>query len=165
MPASVTEIACRCHGDYVTVTRMCNATLTAAFETPLPPTEKLVLVCLADMRNGANGRCNPSISTICRRTGLCRRSVNSAIATLRDRNIIVTMQTGRSLLYGFRIGPERKGPMCSTYPSDVQEMHIRGAGDAPKPEVTQMNPVGAPPIRASGAPPGVFATILEDLKP
>lgn len=50
-------------------------------ERSLKPNLKFVLLCLADY-SGKEGKCWPSISTLCLRTGLSRTTVKSALKTL-----------------------------------------------------------------------------------
>lgn len=53
----------------------------------LPPTQKIVLVCLADFSDDY-GKCFPSVDTIAERTGLNSRSVRRAISDLEKHGLI-----------------------------------------------------------------------------
>jgi len=54
---------------------------SACWPLDLPPTQKLVLICLADFADDS-GRCYPSAATIAQRTGFNERSVRRAINDL-----------------------------------------------------------------------------------
>jgi len=53
----------------------------------LPPTQKLVLICLSEFADD-NGRCYPSVDTIAERTGLNSRSVRRAISEIEKAGIL-----------------------------------------------------------------------------
>lgn len=53
-----------------------------------PASCKLVLLCLADSHNGDNGRCDPSVAFIAKFTGLDRKTVPDALATLEAAGLI-----------------------------------------------------------------------------
>lgn len=55
---------------------------------PVSPTQKLVLLCLADCHNGESDRCNPSYAHIMRFTGLSNRAVANALAALKMHGIL-----------------------------------------------------------------------------
>lgn len=59
-----------------------------AFEVPLPPLQKLVLLALADRHNKDTNRCDPSIDRICDDTGMSRTAVKNAITELRDKGLL-----------------------------------------------------------------------------
>lgn len=61
--------------------------LAWAFTVPLPPSEKLVLLALAD-RSGNRFDCYPSVTDVTMRTGLSDRTVRTAIASLAHRSVI-----------------------------------------------------------------------------
>lgn len=61
--------------------------LAWAFTVPLPPSEKLVLLALAD-RSGNRFDCYPSVTDVTVRTGLSDRTVRTALASLADRGVI-----------------------------------------------------------------------------
>lgn len=52
------------------------------------PTQKLLLLCLADFHNGKTGRCDPSYASIMELTGLSNRAVADAIIALREASIL-----------------------------------------------------------------------------
>lgn len=63
----------------------------------LPHVEKIVLLCLAD-RADENLKCWPSMETIAKDCGMCRRSVVRIIEKLREKNLIFT--TGGMTFHG-----------------------------------------------------------------
>ena len=54
----------------------------------LPPTQKLVLIVLADFYNEKRGKAWPSQDTLCDVTGLSLRSINRALSELKKRELI-----------------------------------------------------------------------------
>ena len=60
----------------------------AAWDADLPPTEKLVLVCLVQHVNPKTETAWPSVARLCRLTGLCRRSVQRAMGRLETAGVI-----------------------------------------------------------------------------
>jgi DNA-binding transcriptional ArsR family regulator len=54
----------------------------------LPPTQKLVLIVLADFFNEKSGKAWPSQNTLCDVTGLSRRSINRALKALKKDGYI-----------------------------------------------------------------------------
>ena len=57
-------------------------------DVSLPPTQKLVLIVLADFYNEDFGKAWPSQDTICAITGLSLRSINRAISELKKKGHI-----------------------------------------------------------------------------
>jgi DNA-binding transcriptional ArsR family regulator len=62
--------------------------LPAIWETPLRPTDKLVLLCLAQFGNQQGKQSRPSQATISRLTGVSQRSVRYALSRLKDAGLI-----------------------------------------------------------------------------
>ncbi len=56
----------------------------------LPPTQKLVLIVLADFYNEESGKAWPSQDTLCMLTGLSRATFNRALKELKDKEHIAT---------------------------------------------------------------------------
>ena len=72
----------------------------------LPPTEKFVLLAIADFSNDKKGIAWPSQSIIARKTGYSRQTVNRAINRLREKKIIVSSRRsveGKSTSNEYRI--------------------------------------------------------------
>jgi hypothetical protein len=68
--------------------------LPAIWETPLRPTDKLVLLCLAQFANQIGKSAYPAQATIGRLTGISLRSVRYALSRLRDAGLIVPQGKG-----------------------------------------------------------------------
>ena len=62
--------------------------LRSAFEQSLPPSEKLVLLVLANCHNNRTKRCNPGMETIAATAGITRRGAIKIIQRLEQRGII-----------------------------------------------------------------------------
>ena len=72
----------------------------------LPPTEKLVLLAIADFSNDKKGIAWPSQTTIARKTGYSRQTVNRAIKRLCARGVLVSSKRsaeGKSTSNVYRI--------------------------------------------------------------
>ena len=72
----------------------------------LPPTEKFVLLAIADFSNDKKGIAWPSQSTIAAKTGYSRQTVNRAINRLREKRMIVSSRQsaeGKSTSNEYRI--------------------------------------------------------------
>ena len=60
----------------------------------LAPTEKLVLWELAAFQNAETGQCNPSVTTLSKRTGLLPPNIKTAIQSLTRKGLIARCDTG-----------------------------------------------------------------------
>lgn len=98
-----------------------------AFAQPLPPTQKLVLLSLADHHNAKTGQCNPSIARIADRTGLGRRTIVRALAGLGDADLVQKeKRTGKRsnyILTGVTVAPHQ----CQIGTTPVPEWHHTSA--------------------------------------
>ena len=65
----------------------------------LPPTQKLVLIVLADFFNEESGKAWPSQETLCRVTSLSRRTINRALRELEKKGHITTSKERTSGQY------------------------------------------------------------------
>lgn len=73
---------------------------SAVWDLPIPATEKLVLMCLADFANDDGGDCWPSVSTIARRCSKGERTVQGAIKWLTDNGYLkANLRDGKSSEY------------------------------------------------------------------
>lgn len=73
--------------------------MSAVWDTDLPPSEKLVLLALADAAND-EGHCWPSATTIARKSGQGERTVRRAIQSLIDKKHLSQRQrSGTSPVY------------------------------------------------------------------
>lgn len=61
--------------------------MAAIWEIPMPPTDKLVMLALADCANDG-GDCWPSIATVARKSGVSERSVQRAIRWAQEAGLI-----------------------------------------------------------------------------
>jgi DNA-binding transcriptional ArsR family regulator len=59
-----------------------------AFKQDLPPSEKLVLLSLADHHNGGTGLCIPSQASVAEQTSMSVRTVQRHMASLEERGLI-----------------------------------------------------------------------------
>ena len=81
--------------------------------TELGPTERLVMLTLADHHNDKDGSCYPSMERLCARTGLSKRAIQTNIQKLAASGYLtVKVSTGRGNANAYII-------------------HIKGAGNAP----------------------------------
>jgi DNA-binding Lrp family transcriptional regulator len=81
--------------------------MSAIWEIPLPPTEKLVLLALADAAND-EGLCWPSIATIARKSGFSERSVQRSIRAAEGMGLITREEViGKGCKY--RLIPRQSG--------------------------------------------------------
>ncbi|MBN9426635.1 MAG: helix-turn-helix domain-containing protein, partial [Burkholderiales bacterium] len=122
---------------------------------PMSPTQKLVLLSLADNAND-QGDCYPSVAQIVRRTCLSERAVQGAIQALEDSGFLRRIvRAGTSNAYLLTIGSaletaERQGQDLSPTPASAAPPHdVHPAADAPHPHPTctpppqQMHPTPA----------------------
>lgn len=63
----------------------------------LPSQEKITLVMLANYAN-EEGRCWPSIDTLCKDTGLSRATVKRALKKLEDRSLLIKAKRSKGPL-------------------------------------------------------------------
>lgn len=122
----------------------------------ITPTQKLVLLALADHANDDGRSIYPSTETVCKKTNLSERSVRSTIGGLRNAGILVIVKPATanfpneyainfSALAAYdRAGVQDVHPSrgaanapqgCTTCTSGVQDVHPRGAPRAPKPSI------------------------------
>lgn len=98
----------------------------------LPTSQKVVLMCLADMAD-SRGICWPSVAYIGKRTGLCDRTIQNALKMLSDAELIECVaMPGRSNTY--RVDPRNN---CATQPPQplrgpAQSLRTTPAKFAPK---------------------------------
>lgn len=128
--------------------------MSAIFEsTTLGPTERLIMLALADHAN-SEGACYPSIGRLCQRTGLSERAVQTNIRKLVEAGYIRIAPgggKGRPNLYFISANPAVSGrdtaATNSTKPRSgctPQEMHP--AADAPQtPQQMRSNPAADAP--------------------
>ena len=101
------------------------------------PTDKLVLIALADHANH-DGASWPSIARLCLFTALSERTVRAALRRLEAAGILHTEQTnGRTNRYWLTPAADTPG---ESYPPPRQEMPPTPAATAPKPPITTNEP-------------------------
>lgn len=120
---------------------MSTLVMSRCWDLQMPPTQKSVLISLADNAND-HGACWPSIPTICRRTCFSERAVQNAIKWLEGAGLLTADRTnGRHTSY--TVTPAAYSP--------PQEIHPRtkctGEGDAPAQAMHHT------PVADAGAPP------------
>lgn len=62
----------------------------------VPPTERLVLMCLAFHHNESSGQCFPSMQLLADECGVSSRRIHSAVATLVEWGVITKKRGGTS---------------------------------------------------------------------
>ena len=110
--------------------------LRAAWEVELSPSDKLVLLSLADHAKNGNGQCWPSVARIVRRTGLSDRQVQRSTSSLASVGLIsIIRRAGRSNTYVVHPRPVVTGDVTSP----VTQRRVSGDKLAPhpRPRVTQ----------------------------
>lgn len=104
----------------------------------ITPTDKLILIVLADCHNGETGQCNPSIGYISEKTGFSKRSVNYSISRMMGSGVIIRSDchadNGRQRSNQYQIVI---GEGATDAGGRVQQMQGEGATDAPLEPVTR----------------------------
>jgi hypothetical protein len=122
--------------------------MSAIFDSrTLGPTERLIMLSLADHADD-QGRCYPSISRLCERTGLSERAVQSNIKALTAAgHLVVQANAGPSgcNVYFVRPTPAADAPPQEMHPrskctTPPQQVRPTPAADAPKPSRTIIEP-------------------------
>ena len=79
--------------------------MSVVWELDLPPSEKLVLLALADQANDEGRQCWPSLANIARRSGQNERTVRRALRSLEEKGHLEAIQrTGTSSQYHLHPG-------------------------------------------------------------
>lgn len=98
----------------------------------LDPTEKLVLLALADHHNESTGMCCPSVETLAKRTNVSGRSVQRTISLLETRGLIERRprynELGRQRSNNFVL-MAGEGDVHVTHPPDAGVTHNRKEGN------------------------------------
>lgn len=110
--------------------------MAAAWETDLPSTEKMVLLCLCNFASDDGGNCWPSVAKLADLCSTSERTVQRAIRSLETRGILDTNQRlGTSSQY--RINPRQiVTPVKMTPPT---QCHLTPDTVSPKPSRTTNN--------------------------
>lgn len=76
----------------------------AVADSALARTEKAICYALLRYRNGRSGQCYPSVETLARASSMAVRTVQTTIASLEDRGIVVVVEKSRGGLRRGRTG-------------------------------------------------------------
>lgn len=132
--------------------------MSAVFESKtLGPTERLVMLALADHADDS-GRCYPSNSRLCERTGLSERAVRQNVRALEAGGFLtVHIGIGQAGANVYIVRPEggQEMPPAGNAPGRKctpprHMVPVKGAPDAPKPSGTIIEPsedIAAPKSR------------------
>ena len=148
--------------------------MTLAWQTDLPPTEKIVLLALADSAND-KGVSWPAVSELCEKTGLSDRSVQHATQAFVARGwLTIHRRYKQSSLYEIHVehlrstataSPERPSPeapsaepdvnltrkLCSSDPNDVRPLNPKTLTSLSLNEPSKKNRQREPSTRAREA--------------
>lgn len=114
---------------------MSTVIMSACWPLQMPPTQKAVLISLADNAND-HGECWPSIPKICERTCFSERTVHTAIKWLEDAGLVTADRSnGRHTRYV--VSPEAFQP--------PQELHPRSSRTTAAPAVKPPQLLQEPP--------------------
>ena len=106
---------------------------------PVTPTQKLVLLALADCHHEKTGKCNPSIRYLMSMTGLSDRAIQRSIAELCNANL-VTIQRFVGAKTGYHLSTfEHPNPRTTFAPeagSPPNHVHPSPEGGSPLPRTT-----------------------------
>lgn len=123
----------------------------AFYATDLPPTARFVALTLAWHHNAETDRCDPSVMLIANETGLCERSVRSALKTISEAgHMTVVQRPGSTPMYQLHpVTPASPAPQpcISCTPATDAPLHLLHhppATDAPPP-LQEMHPTPASP--------------------
>lgn len=119
---------------------MSTTIMAQCWPLQMPPTQKAVLISLADNAND-QGSCWPSIPTICQRTCFSERAVQNAIQWLEAHGVVLADRSnGRHTRY--MLTPAAYAPPQHVHPrtsdttaadAPAQQVRQTPAGDAPHP--------------------------------
>lgn len=107
--------------------------MSAIWELPMLPTDKLVMLALADCAND-EGWCWPSIATIARKSGVCERSVQRAIR--KAENVGLIEQRVETLGRGCKYRIDPRHTVTPGTQSPVTESHRTPDTVSPDPRHT-----------------------------
>ncbi len=117
--------------------------MTAVWDIPMEPMEKLVLLAMADCAND-EGICWPSIATIARKSGTSERTVQRSIQSMKERRLIEREEViGKGCRY--RLTPDTVTPQTDSHPrhtvaKPVTDSHPTPDTVTPKPSRNHQEP-------------------------
>lgn len=139
--------------------------MAAAWELPIPSTEKMVLLCLCDFSND-HGTCWPAVGTIAGKCSKGERTVQKAIQWLVDGEFL-TLETAPGRTHMFHLNPRKIcAPVKSAPPQNAPEppqlLTETPAEVAPKPLEPSLEPLKNNKRPAVGKPNGVSGKLWRD---
>lgn len=124
--------------------------MAAAWELPIPSTEKMVLMCLCDYANDEGGNCWPAVPTLARKCSKSERTVQGALKSLEAMGYLTSSER-RGTSNSFQLDPRKICTPAKSAPP--QKTTQTPAESAPKPPRTTSNGLAiAKPTRAKGWP-------------
>lgn len=122
--------------------------MSQVWESDLPPTERFVMLCLADHADDMAQSCYPSVSRLCKRTGFKQRAVQNAIKSLTEKGYLTVKKNagqGNANVYVIDATPALNAPPQEMHPRikctpPPHLMPITPALNAPKPSRTVKEP-------------------------
>jgi biotin operon repressor len=94
--------------------------MVRVFQLDIPPSNKLVLLAMAEHANGEGSSCYPSIGTLMKETSLSRRSVQTVIRQLEKAGLLVRIgkaRGGRSVTTEYSLSLEKPTVRTSATPT------------------------------------------------
>lgn len=147
--------------------------LSAAWDLPIPSTEKMVLMCLCDYSND-DGVCWPSIDTLCRKTSKSERTVQSALKWLAS-NGYFTFRDGEHKARTYYLDPRKICAQQNLHPAETAPRKSRTpqvltdtpAESAPHPRKSRTQTPNEPPgtTNTSSARGARATRLAEDWEP
>jgi len=109
--------------------------MSMVFDSDIDSTKKLIMLAVSDFANDEGRSIYPSVSTLCNKTSLSERTVRKQLKELRAKGLLAIEKKSTSKSPNtYYIGvQEMQG--CRRCTPEVQEMQVRGAGDAPNPPI------------------------------
>lgn len=110
-------------------------------EEALGPIPRLVLLALADFANDEGNHVYPQVARLVQKTGLCERSMRNCLDFLESDGWIVCIRDATPRRpKEYQISVPRLLEGCTARTPEVQDMHPRGAPNAPEPSLTIIEP-------------------------
>lgn len=140
--------------------------MAAAWEMPIPATEKMVLLCLCDYANDEGRNCFPAVGTVAKKCSKGVRTVQMAIRWLREHEIL-DIQDSPGKPHTFMLDPRKICTPAETAPPQKsarppQKLRHTPADSAPKPSYNHQEPP-VKNIRAKvSKPDGVGVEVWDD---
>lgn len=128
--------------------------MTDVWDLDLPPSEKIVLLALADQANDAGRNCWPSVPTIARRSSQGERTVRRALQSLESKGFLsIHHRTGTSSQYHIHLRqsetPANLTGVCDGTPTPATVAPPPCQSGTPPPATV----AGKPPIESSSETP------------